>query len=89
MGERDDHSRVAIWAESQRMDMLLTESRIFVCRRTPNQARADVPVTSFQNRNRLLRVVSNQGRRADGVEGGNAKQRFREPRRTAARAERI
>jgi hypothetical protein len=29
MGERDDHSRVAIWTECQRMDMLLTESGIF------------------------------------------------------------
>ena len=25
MGERDDHSRVAIWTECQRMDTLLTE----------------------------------------------------------------
>ena len=33
MGERGDHSRVAIWTECQRMDMLLTESRIFLCRR--------------------------------------------------------
>ena len=33
MGKRDDHSRVAIWTECQRMDMLLTESRIFLYRR--------------------------------------------------------
>jgi hypothetical protein len=43
MGERDDHIRVAIWTKSQRMDMLLTESRILVCRRTPNQARSRRP----------------------------------------------
>jgi hypothetical protein len=33
MGKRDDHKRVAIWTERQRMDMLLTEFRIFLFRR--------------------------------------------------------
>jgi len=33
MGKHDDHNRVAIWTERQRMDTLLTEVRIFLCRR--------------------------------------------------------
>ena len=32
-GKRNDHGRVAIWTECQRMDTLLAESCIFLCRR--------------------------------------------------------
>jgi len=48
MGKRDDQSRVAIWTECQRMDMLLTESRIFLCRRDTESITASL---AARNRN--------------------------------------
>jgi len=91
----------ALWANATIIAALLFGQRVngWTCS-SPNPAFscADAPRTRREQTSRSLRskpgiaccgVVGNQGRRADGVEGGNAKQRFREPRRTAERAERI
>ena len=59
MGERDDHSNALLFG--QRVNgwtCSSPESRIFVCRRTSNQARADVPGHFVPNPESLVAELS-------------------------------